>query len=278
MSRGYSVNGNNQQKRSHKINVRDLFWSSRFQQHLPVDGQLEKVVGAFMKHVPNKEMTCLLLLLCIVPTEPSLQAAPPSSLVYEKTLLDGDRISVVKERMPPIPDVLKFLTELKARSSANARINLPDYSEAYTYSIKTGGQPQKIVWLQQLNHFPGQEIGEIKVLDAACEADALVVALKLKAPAVVYAAVIRTGVPPQNSSFRDHVLTTDSDALGVHATSAKINGSLLKGTLSVEVTLVSGKHDQFSWKEGKWIEDNLPPFPSQSPAIRKSVVKSAGVK
>ncbi len=120
-----------------------------------------------------------------------------------------------------------------------------------------------------MDRFTGQDLNEIKVLDVAYESEQLVVVLKFKEPPIIYAAVVDTRKKSQDLSTQNNLLVAASDAYNIYPKSATITGSLAKDTLSVDVTLLGGKHQIFQWKDSKWqkVPEAAPaPAPSQNGA------------
>ena len=185
------------------------------------------------------------------------EATVSPAIVYKKALPNNGYISVSKEKTPTNPETIKSLKEWQAKSPPNVTIPLPDYSESYIFSVKVANEPKKIAWFRRVDHYPGYETSEIKVLDATYEAGLFVIVLKLKDPSVIYAAVIQPALKSQKLSFKDNVLVQDSDAFGIYAKSATIHGAALKGTLFIDVSFLGPRHERFDWKGGKWVKRSV---------------------
>ena len=199
-------------------------------------------------------LTCTLMFSLTAVLGDATQATVSPAIVYKKALLNNGYISVSREKTSTNPETIKSLKEWQAKSPPNVTIPLPDYSESYIFNVKVADKPQKVAWLQRVDHYPGYETSEIKVLDATYEAGLFVVVLKLKDPCVTYAAAIQSALKSQKLSFKDNVLVQDSDAFGIHAKSATIHGSALNGTLFVDVSFLGPRHEMFDWKGGKWVK------------------------
>lgn len=173
------------------------------------------------------------------------------SLVYEKALPDASYIRVYKKRLPVDPKTVKFLADQKALSPTLS-VDQTDYSEGYTYKLEQRGHPAKTLWFQRADHYTGPSLNNPQVVDAAYEDSQLIVVIKFKDPLMFLAMVVDTRKKNQNISQQNSLLVAEADVSEIVPKSAAITGSLAEDTLSVDVTLLGGKHQIFRWKDSKW--------------------------
>lgn len=185
------------------------------------------------------------------------------SLFYEKALPDASYIRVYKKRLPADPKTIKAMNDWQ-KQFPTIHQDQTDYSEAYTYKLERKGLPPKTLWFQRMDHFIGKDLNGFKMLAVAYEGKQLIVVLKFKDPLMFLAMVVDTRKKHQNISQQNSLLVAEADVSGIYPKSAMITGSLAKDTLSVDVTLLGGKHQVFQWKESKWqkvLSADAPPKP-----------------